>query len=84
MYVVAMSSLKRNNVTFSNGDNIRVIVAENWSASEITNIDAQIDMIFHFNMNPNKFMGFNEEAQIKFNKYMATILGASNDKQSRK
>jgi hypothetical protein len=31
-------------------------------------------------MNPNKFMGFDEAAQIKFNKYMATILGASNDK----
>ena len=75
--ITAISDIKKE---LNNYHIVVIIVAENWSASEITNIDAQIYMIFHFNMNPNKFMGFDEAAQIKFNKYMATILGASNDK----
>jgi hypothetical protein len=53
---------------------IVIIVAENWSASEIATITNQIDMIFHFNMNPNKFVGFDEESQVKFNKYLEKIL----------
>ncbi len=57
-----------------------IIIAMNWSASEIETIDNQIDMIFHFNMSPNKFIGFDEESQVKFNKYIETILGRGGDK----
>lgn len=52
-----------------------IIVAENWSKSEIETINTQIDLVFHFNMNPKNFVGFDEEAQIKFNKYIETIFG---------
>ena len=54
---------------------VAVIIAENWSPTEIETIGSQIDMIFHFNMSPNRFMGFSEEAQVDFNKYIASILG---------
>jgi hypothetical protein len=55
-----------------------VIIAENWSASEIININNQIDMIFHFNMNPNQFLGFDEESQIRFNKYVENLFKGDN------
>jgi len=51
-----------------------VIVALNWSVSELGNIDDQIDRIFHFDMNPNKFMGFDEGTQVELNKYIQEIL----------
>ncbi len=53
---------------------IAVIVALNWSISELRNIDNQIDKVFHFNMNPNKFVGFDEASQIELNKYIQGIL----------
>jgi hypothetical protein len=56
-----------------------VIVAENWSASELTTIDDQIDMVFHFNISPNQFVGFDEESQVKFNKYIEAVLGGRYD-----
>lgn len=56
---------------------IVVIIAENWSPAEINTIGAQIDMIFHFNMSPNSFAGFDEDAQIRLNKYVVSILGGS-------
>jgi hypothetical protein len=51
-----------------------VIIARNWSLSELGNIDDQIDLIFHFDLNPNKFVGFDEDAQIRLNKYVEGIL----------
>ncbi|MDJ0660010.1 MAG: hypothetical protein QNJ42_11055 [Crocosphaera sp.] len=51
-----------------------VIIAQNWSASELENIDDQIDLIFHFDMSPNKFNGFDDDSQIKLNKYIEGIL----------
>lgn len=51
-----------------------VIIARNWSISELGNINDQIDLIFHFNLNPNKFVGFDENAQIRLNKYVEGIL----------
>jgi hypothetical protein len=51
-----------------------VIIAQNWSASEIGHITNQIDLIFHFNMSPNQFNGFDEESQIKLNKYIEKIF----------
>lgn len=51
-----------------------VIVAENWSPREIETIDNAIDLIFHFNMSPNEFEGFDESAQIKLNQYIEKIF----------
>ena len=53
---------------------IAVIVALNWFLSELGNIDKQIDKIFHFNMNPNQFVVFDEASQIGLNKYIQGIL----------
>lgn len=54
---------------------IAVIIAANWSASEIETIGSHIDMIFHFDMAPNQFFGFDEEAQIRMNRYIESLLG---------
>ena len=51
-----------------------VIIALNWSLSELGNIREKIDRIFHFNMDPNRFVGFDEDAQITLNKYVWEIL----------
>ena len=51
-----------------------VIIARNWSTSELENINDQIDLVFHFDLNPNTFGGFDENAQIKLNKYIEGIL----------
>ena len=53
---------------------IAVIVALNWSVTELGNISEQIDKVFHFNMNPNKFVGFDEASQIQLNKYIQGVL----------
>lgn len=53
-----------------------VIIARNWSISELGNIDEQIDLIFHFDLNPNKFIGFDESTQIKLNRYIEGILNS--------
>jgi hypothetical protein len=45
-----------------------VIIAENWAPEELTIIDSSIDIIFHFNMNPNQFTGFDDKTQQKLNK----------------
>lgn len=57
---------------------VAVIVAENWSLAEINTIGTQIDVVFHFNMSPNNFTGFDEGAQVSLNKYMVSILGGGN------
>jgi hypothetical protein len=51
-----------------------VIIAANWSESEISNMGDSIELMFHFNMAPNKFMGFDDDSQIKLNKYVAKLL----------
>jgi hypothetical protein len=53
---------------------VAVIIALNWSVSELGNISDQIDRVFHFDMNPNKFFGFDENTQIELNKYVQEIL----------
>lgn len=60
---------------------VAVIITENWSATEIATIGAQIDLLFHFNMSPNSFTGFDEDAQVRLNKYIASILGGSDVEQ---
>lgn len=51
-----------------------IIVAENWSVAEISTITNEIDKIFHFNMSPNRFHGFDDKAQIELNKYIENVL----------
>ncbi len=51
-----------------------IIVAENWSIGEISTITGEIDRIFHFNMSPNRFFGFDDSSQIDFNKYIEEVL----------
>jgi hypothetical protein len=51
-----------------------VIIAENWSPEELNTIDKTIDAVFHFNMNPNKFAGFDDETQQKLNKYIESLF----------
>lgn len=54
-----------------------VIIARNWSPSEIDTMNAKIDVIFHFDMSPNEFFGFDEDSQVRLNRYIASILGGS-------
>lgn len=51
-----------------------VIIADNWAPSELQSIQDKIDIVFYFNMNPNKFFGFDEESQISLNKYLETLF----------
>ena len=53
---------------------IATIVALNWSVNELGNMNGQIDKVYHFNMNPNKFVGFDEASQVQLNKYIQGIL----------
>jgi hypothetical protein len=53
---------------------VAVIVALNWSISELKNINNQIDKVYHFNVNPNKFIGFDDASQIDLNRYIQGIL----------
>ncbi len=69
--IAAIRELKENSDKYHT---IAVIIAQNWSAIELGNIDDQIDLIFHFNMNPNKFSGFDEKSQIRLNKYIEDML----------
>jgi hypothetical protein len=57
-----------------------VIIAENWAPEELTIIDSSIDIIFHFNMNPNQFTGFDDEAQQKLNKYIEYLFNIAGEK----
>lgn len=54
-----------------------IIVAENWSVAEMQVIDDAIDLIFHFDMSPNKFVGFDDSSQIKFNRYVEQIFNGT-------
>jgi hypothetical protein len=73
--ITAINDIKK---TSDKNHIVFVIIAEQWSATEIANINNQIDMIFHFNMNPNQFLGFDEESQIQFNKYVERLLKEDN------
>lgn len=58
-----------------------VIVADNWSQREIQIMGAHIDRVFHFNMSPNRFVGFDDKRQIELNRFVAEVLGGNaNDK----
>lgn len=76
--ITAISDLKAE---VANCRIVAVIIAENWSAAEIATIGTQIDLLFHFNMSPNSFTGFDENAQVRLNRYIASILGGSHVEQ---
>ncbi len=78
-----MTAISDLNRSAANHHVIAVIIAENWSTSEIDTIGASIDLIFHFNMNPNSFIGFDKDAQIKLNRYISSILGGGNVESDR-
>lgn len=51
-----------------------VIIAQNWSVSEIDVIQSEINRVFYYDMNPNMFNGFDEKSQIEFNRFVEEIL----------
>lgn len=70
---VAIEQIK-NNSDQENYQIIAVIIARNWSESEINNISDKIDKVFYFNMNPQSFVAFDESSQLELNKYIQRIL----------
>lgn len=69
--ISAISDIKND---IPNPHIIAVIIAENWSSDELLTIDQSIDMVFHFNMNPNQFFGFDDDSQQKLNKYIDSLF----------
>lgn len=57
---------------------IVVIIAENWDEKELKTISNHIDIIFHFDMNPNEFQSFDESSQEMLNKYIKELLDGTN------
>ncbi|MGO3836292.1 MAG: hypothetical protein ACTJHF_08145, partial [Lactococcus cremoris] len=51
-----------------------VIVATNWSNSEIESILKDIDIVFHFDMNPNELTILDDDSQREINVYIERIL----------
>ena len=51
-----------------------VIIAENWSSDEMGSISGLVDTVFHFQQNPNTFLGVDDSAQIRLNRYIGDIL----------
>lgn len=51
-----------------------VIIAENWDVNEIQSITDKVDLIFHFDMNPNEFQMFDEDAQTELNRFIGGVL----------
>lgn len=67
----AFQSLKRDKIEYYV---IAVIIAKNWSDSELENIRSQINKLYHFDLNPNSFINFDETSQIDLNRYIHGIL----------
>lgn len=51
-----------------------VIVATNWSNSEIESILKDIDIVFHFDMNPNELTILDDDSQREINVYIERVL----------
>lgn len=71
--VAAISDIKE-----SAGSSIKfivVIIAENWSEAEVENIRDRIDLVFHFDMSPSTFDGFDEASQQSLNRLFQGIMG---------
>ena len=75
--ITAITDIKRE---IDNPHIIVVIIAENWSPTELSTIDDAIDLIFHFNMSPNKFVGFDDQSQVKLNRYIELLFKSKGSK----
>ncbi|BCA86827.1 hypothetical protein EsVE80_23500 [Enterococcus saigonensis] len=51
-----------------------VIVATNWANSEIESILKDIDIVFHFDMNPNELTILDDDSQRQINIYIEKVL----------
>jgi nheIR len=69
--ITAITDIKKE---VENPHIMAVIIAENWSPIELVAIDNLIDIIFHFNMSPNNFFGFDDKSQVRLNKYIESIF----------
>ncbi|MDR2842006.1 MAG: hypothetical protein LBV52_02270 [Spirochaetaceae bacterium] len=69
-----MSAITEVKINIQTPHLVVVIIAENWSSEELVTIDNTIDIIFHFNMSPNKFSGFDDESQQRLNKYIESLF----------
>ena len=53
---------------------IVVVISDNWSTREVQNLTGNVDCLFHFNVNPNLFQGFDEVTQISLNTKISAML----------
>lgn len=74
--ITAINNIKKNEPS---ARFIVVIIAENWDEKELETISDNIDIIFHFDMNPNEFSTFDEKTQPTLNKYIKGILSDTNE-----
>lgn len=51
-----------------------VVIAESWPEKEKDLKSVKYDDLFHFPINPNRFIGFSEEEQVHLNRMMELIL----------
>lgn len=58
---------------------IAVIIAENWDSKELENLKNKVDLIFHFDMNPNQFQLFDVDAQVSLNEFIGGLLDGTNE-----
>jgi len=58
----------------ANDEKVSAILYQITIISELGNIGDRIDRVFHFDMNPNNFLGFDTTTQIELNKYIQGIL----------
>lgn len=69
--ITAVNNIKSN---FPTAHIAVVIVATNWSNSEIASILKDIDIVFHFDMNPNELSILDDDSQREINIYIERIL----------
>jgi len=51
-----------------------VVIAQNWSAAELDELEKNHEHVFYFDQNPNTFMGFDDASQVEMNKLVERIL----------
>ena len=51
-----------------------VIIAQNWAAEELQQLENAYEHVFYFDRNPNTFIGFDEASQVEMNKLVERVL----------
>lgn len=69
--ITAVSNIKQN---VPDAHIAVVIVATNWANTEIESILKDIDIVFHFDMNPNELTILDEDSQRQINIYIEEVL----------